>query len=231
MQKIGFIGAYDKIDFMLYIAKILTVLGKKILIVDSTQKQKARYVVPTITPTANYITEFEDIDVAVGFGNIEHLKQYLGTNELNKMYDMIFIDTDTYTMFERFQLENADANYFVTSFDVYDLKKGLSVLSKMQRPINITKVLFSRNMISEEEQYLDFLAKDYNINWNEYKIYFPITMEDYSAITENQRIEKIKFKKLTSAYKENLSFIVEDICKDMRNTDIRRAIKTIEKGA
>ena len=29
MKKIGFIGAYDKIDLVIYIAKILTVLGKK----------------------------------------------------------------------------------------------------------------------------------------------------------------------------------------------------------
>ena len=29
MKKIGFIGAYDKIDLIIYIAKILTVLKKK----------------------------------------------------------------------------------------------------------------------------------------------------------------------------------------------------------
>ena len=30
MKKIGFIGAYDKTDLILYVAKILTVLGKKV---------------------------------------------------------------------------------------------------------------------------------------------------------------------------------------------------------
>ena len=36
MKKIAFIGSYDKTDFLLYVAKIMTVLGKKVLIIDST---------------------------------------------------------------------------------------------------------------------------------------------------------------------------------------------------
>ena len=48
MKKIGFIGAYDKIDLIIYIAKILTTLGKKVLVVDATINQKARYVVTVI---------------------------------------------------------------------------------------------------------------------------------------------------------------------------------------
>ena len=46
MKKIGFIGVYDKTDMMLNLAKILTAMGKNVLVVDSTLNQKARYVVP-----------------------------------------------------------------------------------------------------------------------------------------------------------------------------------------
>ena len=45
MKKIAFIGSYDKTDFLLYVAKILTRMGKKVLIVDATITQKAKYVV------------------------------------------------------------------------------------------------------------------------------------------------------------------------------------------
>ncbi len=74
MKKIGFIGAYDKTDLMVYVAKILTTLKKKILVIDATINQKARYIVPAINPTTTYITDFEDIDIAVGFSNIEDIK-------------------------------------------------------------------------------------------------------------------------------------------------------------
>ena len=70
MKKIGFIGAYDKTDLLLNIAKVLTVMNYRVLVVDSTINQKARYVVPAIDPTVSYITSFEDMDVAVGFNNV-----------------------------------------------------------------------------------------------------------------------------------------------------------------
>ena len=40
MKKIGFIGAYDKTDLILNIAKILTEAGRKVLVVDTTTTQK-----------------------------------------------------------------------------------------------------------------------------------------------------------------------------------------------
>ena len=56
MKKIGFIGAYDKTDLLLNIAKILTTMNNRTLIIDSTINQKAKYVVPAIDPTISYIT-------------------------------------------------------------------------------------------------------------------------------------------------------------------------------
>ena len=37
MKKVGFIGGYNKIDMMLYVAKMITISDKKVLIVDSTK--------------------------------------------------------------------------------------------------------------------------------------------------------------------------------------------------
>ena len=77
MKKIGFIGAYDKTDFILYLAKILVEMGKRVLMVDATLTQKAKYIVPVIKPSKTYVTEFEGIDIAVGFENFDSIKQYL----------------------------------------------------------------------------------------------------------------------------------------------------------
>ena len=65
MKKVGFIGAYDKTDLIIYVAKILTALNKSVLIVDATTTQKSRYVVPAINPTVKYVTEYEEIDIAL----------------------------------------------------------------------------------------------------------------------------------------------------------------------
>ena len=231
MKKIGFIGAYDKTDLILYIGKIITTLKKKVLIIDTTTNQKAKYVVPVINPTTKYITEYEEMDIAVGFSDIEDIKKYLGVSEDKELeYDMIFVDVDNIEGFNNFHLEEAQKNYFVTSFDVYSLKKGLEVLRELTTVVSLTKVFFSKDMIKEEDDYLNFLSLGYKIIWNEYRIYFPIENGDLSVIYENQRVAKIKLKKLSVQYKDSLAYLAEEILGDTSESAVRRAIKYIEKG-
>lgn len=231
MKKIGFIGAYDKTDLILYVAKILTVLGKKVLVIDSTINQKARYIVPVINPTLKYVTEFEEIDIAVGFENIQDIKNYLGISENQNMeYDIALIDTDNIEGFNLFELEEAEKNYFVTSFDNYSLKKGLEVLSGLKNPISLTKVIFSKEILKEEDDYLNFLSLGYKVIWNEYRLYFPMDNGDLSVIYENQRVAKIKLKKLSVQYKDGLAYLAEEILGDVSESNVRRAIKNIERG-
>ncbi len=232
MEKIGFIGAYDKIDLIIYVSKILTLFKKKILIVDTTINQKAKYVVPAINPTMTYVTEFEEIDIAVGFSNEKEIKRYLGVSEEKELeYDIMIVDTDNIEGFENFELHKAKRNYFVTSFDNYSLKKGLEILSNLQEVAALTKVLFAREIIKEEEDYLNYLASKYKIVWKEEKFYFPIENGDLCVIYENQRLGKIKFKKLSAQYKDGLTYIAEEILENIGESSIRKIIKTIEKGA
>ena len=175
MKKVGFIGAYDKIDLIMYIAKIITSLGKKVLIVDSTVNQKARYIVPVINPTLKYVTDFEEIDIAVGFTDEKDIKRYLGISEEQEMeYDIMFVDTDNVDGFKNYNLEEDQKNYFVTSFDNYSLKKGLEILSELKEVVSLTKILFSQEIIKEDDDYLNFLSLGYKVVWNEYRIYFPM---------------------------------------------------------
>ena len=76
MKKVAFIGSYDKADMIIYVAKILTNLGKKVLVIDSTVLQKTRYIVPTMTALKQYVTTFEKIDIAIGFENINQIREF-----------------------------------------------------------------------------------------------------------------------------------------------------------
>ena len=156
MKKIGFIGAYDKIDLILYIAKLLRAMGKKIMIIDATILQKAKYIVPVVNPTTSYVTEFEEMDVAVGFKDMDSIKEYLGMPlHAEFEYDYILYDIDSPSAFERFNIMDANKKYFVTAFDLYSLKRGLEILAGLRESIQITKVLFSKNATKEEDEYLN----------------------------------------------------------------------------
>ena len=231
MRKIGFIGAYDKTDLIINVAKILTVAKKKVLIVDATILQKSRYIVPVINPTKMYVTEYEDIDIAIGFSNFDEIKKYLGVPAEQELdYDIVFIDTDNTQGYKQFDLQNSERKYFVTSFYLYSLKKGLEILVGLENMANLTKVYFSKDMLKEDDDYLNYLSKEYKIIWEEDKIYFPIENGDLSVIYENQRVAKVGFRKLSIQYKDGLAYIAEQILGNGSDGIIRRAIKTIEKG-
>lgn len=220
MKKVGFIGVYDKTDLIIYVAKVLATLGKKVLIIDDTLMQKARYIVPAINPTKSYITEYESIDVAIGFEDFDEIKKYLGVSiEKDLDYDIALIDVDNIELFERFNIKTCEKNYYVTSFDLYSLKKGLEILSEIIEPINLTKILFSKDILKEEDEYLNFLSLGKKVIWNEnYRVYFPIDNGDQSVIIENQRVAKICIRKLSQQYKESLYYIVEDILANETNS-------------
>ena len=231
MKTIGFIGAYDKTDFIIYVAKALTLLEKKVLVVDNTITQKARYIVPVINPTKSYVTEFEGIDVSVGFQNYEEIKRYLGIQEDKELeYDIVLVDIDNAQNFEKFEMKWSYRNYFVTSFDLYSLKRGLEIVNELKEPTKLTKILFAKDILKEDDDYLNYISLGTKAIWNEeYIVYLPIDNGDQSTIIENQRVSKIGIKKLSSQYRESLYYIVEDIVEDIPSQQIRKIFKQLER--
>ncbi len=242
MRKIGFIGAYDKANFIIYTAKILRMLDYKVLIVDTSRIQKIKYIIPSINPTKSYITSFEDMDFAVGFDSWEEIEKYLGvsfsSNEENEelerqetekikkeLYDYVLIDIDSTEMLESFEIEKADKNYFVTSFDLFSLKKGMDIFKNLEKSIDLTKIEFSYDNSKEDEEYLNYISLEYKINWNNYALYFKILGEDNKVFEENQRVEKIKFRRLSVNYRDSLTYVIQDISREENMGKIKKAMK------
>lgn len=228
MKKIAFIGAYDKTDIIIYIAKILIEMDKKVMVVDATVNQKAKYIVPVINPSKTYVTNFEGIDVAVGFSKLDEIKDYLAVDDLQ--YDFILYDIDSSSSYLEFNIDEASAKYFITSFDLYSLKKGIEILAGINKEVTLKKIFFAKEVTNEDDEYIKFLAKDYKINWERDIIYFPLEMGDQTVISENQRVAKIKFKKLTALFKDGLLFITEDILEDTESSKIRKVFRKLERG-
>lgn len=228
MKTVGFIGGYDKLNLVLYVARILTLANKKVLVIDATTLQKTKYVIPAISPTQSYITEFEGFEVAVGFKSLDMIKDYLGVDRLD--YDIALLDIDNQTMAENFDIERNYKNCFVTAFDVYSLKKGVEILSIFQKPVKMTKVLVSKNLLKEENEYLDYLTLGSKVAWDKEIISFPIELGNYSVEVINQVISRIKIKKLSDHYKNSLMYLISYIFdEDVSSGEIKKIIKNMER--
>ena len=207
-------------------------MGKKVLIIDTTILQKAKYIVPVISPAKAYVTSYEDIDIAVGLYNYSSIKSYLGLPEHAVLtYDYIFIDVDSIEEMRNFNISETNKKYFVTGFDSYSLKRGLEILAGMGETLELKKVLFSKNISYEEEEYFNYLALGTKVKWDDETIYFPLEQGDQGVIIENQMVQKIKFKKLTELYKESLLYIANELVEDKADVmNLKRAFKQLEKG-
>ena len=142
-------------------------------------------------------------------------------------YDYILIDVDNVESAINFKIDKAIQNFFVTSFDTYDIRRGLEILSEFPTPIKMTKVLFSKEVTKEDDDYLNYLSLGSKVMWEDERIYFPLEMGDKTVIIDNQKVSKIRFENLTSMYKDGMEFVVAKIDPKLQGPTVRKVMKEI----
>lgn len=79
MKSVGFVGKMNCSGMVLCVARLLEALNKKVIYIDATENQRARYTVPIIL-SANkqeqYVTQYDRVEVAV------RLQQYPGAKKI-----------------------------------------------------------------------------------------------------------------------------------------------------
>ena len=224
MEQIGFVGVNDKKDFLLNIAKVISKLNKSVLIVDSTVMQRLRYLIPKVSSTPTYVSEYDGVDVAVGFVNLMQISSYLGMPNLN--YDYVLIDTDNPQTFNSFMVQNSKRNFFCTSYDEFELQRSLEILGTLRTQINLTKVIISSDLNNKHNEYLNHLLENYPVAWSKEIIEIADTDEDRNATLTNQLTKQISIKNYSSIYKDGLEYLISLILEGLiPQGDIRRIIR------
>ena len=230
MKNFCLIGSFDKWDWILYLSKIIKKMGKEVLVIDATKEQKARYIVPFVQPTKSYITRFEEIDIAIGFESYEEIERYVGSIEEKKMkYDYALVNVDNPELFLNFHNEDTVKSYFVTSLELYAIRKGLETIQEIKQPIPITKVVFSREMNEHDNDYIDYLSLGYKVMWEEDAIAFPYDTQNLECMMENEKRSKISMKGLTQTYKDSLEYMILQMIPNIDLAQVRKITKKLEK--
>ena len=229
MKKVAFIGSFDKADMIIYVAKILTLMGKSVLVVDSTALQKTRYIVPAMEASKQYITTYEKIDIAIGFENLTQIKEYRAAETKDEFnYDYVLLDIDSYKGYVYFGVKPDDKHFFITSFDLYCLRRGLQVFRRIENPVEVTKVLFTKEMLPEEDQFLNHLSKGHKFKWDNDVIYFPFELGDQNAIFSNQRSGRIRMRGISQTYVDGIIYMTEELS-GASSGEVKKAAKHIER--
>jgi hypothetical protein len=224
MERIAFIGGFDKTDMTLLIARTLTLMKFKVLVVDTTVQQKTRYVVPVMKPDVSYVATYFDVDVACGFKTMQELNSYYTQNGIPFQYDYILFDIDTLYYYMSFNISGQEKQFFVTGFDTYSLRRGLSCFSRLLQPVHVQKVYFTKYMIQEEDDYLNYISKDYKIDWDKEIVFYPFETADLDANFVNQRNQKLRLTGLSTPYCDSIGYMAELITKKSTG-DVKKAMK------
>ena len=170
MKIINFIGNYDKFELMLYVAKVVKLTqNASVLIIDSNATQKARCLIPAILNDDQYITTFEEMDIAVGFNNQKEIVEYLQEhNDDFNNYDYVFIDMNTKEMCSNFDSENPNisfaSNLLAASIGVSEkemLTIGIQIGDSSNRISQFVNSKISRDIVNSYSVYEHSLKRIY----------------------------------------------------------------------
>ena len=238
MKKLCFVGGMDKLDIIKYVATIIrgaTMEQKSCLIVDFTEVQKTRYIIPSIEITKpekgqKYITTEAKVDIAVGYSNYNELVQegiLDNMSDTGKKYDFVFFDVDNKEALASIPLDVEDKVFMMTTLDIYSLEKAVEAFSGYNSKVN--RVIFGKKITAQSMNYISYLTKDLNIRYEEHIITFPYDNGDLTIIHENQRARRLNLKPFSNQFKTALSSLAEMV----DNTIIRevsRYMKILEKN-
>ena len=241
MKSVGFVGKVDKTELVGYLSKIIAAMGKKVIMIDATKIQKTRYTIPTIDEMgadSQYVVQFDNIDIAVGFSNMLELKKYLlSKGEDFNEYDYVMIDTDQEELIEEYDLKSANTLFFASSFDKLYIHKGLELLKflcAMKRKvepdgvITLNKILFYSDINTADMNYFEHLSENLPIAWTSASLNFPYDQGDFAVNIQNQYNNKFDIRMLSKLYKDSLASAVEVITGESY-ANIKKVMKNVEK--
>ena len=226
MKQVGFIGSYDKKDLLLYISKVLTNCGIKVLIVDATIAQRMRYIIQNTSSnnSMTFVSEYLGIDIAVGFMNLGQVAAYFKTNNLP--YDLVLIDSDNIQTVMSFMIPSMQSIFLVTSYDQSEINKIVETLKYINKPINITEVIMSADLSSSQEKALLHRLKETDVVIEKHKVQFADTNVDRKAMLQNQLVREIRMKNHTATFKDSLEYVTSLVAEEMiQQSEIKKEIK------
>ena len=241
MQKIiGLVGYVNKSELVINLAKMLSITGKKVLVIDGTLEERLRYTIPAFNNSEEeYLTNFDGVDYALGFDSIDKVKEYICTKTSDAdTYDIILLDIDnaeTYVGFRKGGEEFSRTFFFIEYLNI-SFARNAEILKAMdsfveagKKPV-LTRVIYRQYISRTSEKYFARLIADYQIEWNEREYDLPFMDQDRIADIEMQQSGYMDLNRHTKQFISMLADMASEILGEVSSADIKKLIKMYTRG-
>lgn len=233
MQVIGLIGYVDKYDFVLNLAKTINVMDRAVLVVDGTIDKKMKYIVPALDNLGSaYITQYNNIDFAVGFESLHDIENYMCEQSINiGLYDYILIDIDSAKTYEFFRNRGFDKMYFFVDTGVLsvnknkEIMKAIKVYNQSETKLELTKVTYKAYLSRAAEDYINTQIGEYEITWKEREYEIPNEEQDKMVNIDSQFSGIINLRKHSKPFVSAIADMTSEILEDVTSKEVRNEIK------
>ena len=234
MQVIGLIGYVDKYDIIMNLAKSINIMDKSVLVVDATLDRKLKYIVPALDNIGRaYVTQYNNIDFAVGFDSMHDVENYMAEQSINiALYDYVLIDMDSARSYEFFRTREFDKVYFFIDTSVLSVAKNKEIIKAMRiysneedSKLEMTKIMYRSYISRAANDYFEQKIKDYDVVWKEPDYEFPLEEQDKLVDIDSQFSGIIDTRKHTKLYITTLADLTAEIIGDVNAKKVLTKIK------
>ena len=237
MQVIGFIGYVNKTDFMISIAKMLTICGKKVLMMDGTSEQRLNYTMPSIEGKSQaHIANYDGLYGAVNYDSLGHFEKYVTERNINiDEYDYMIVDIDNQQSYQEFRKRGFDKLFFFFDHSPMSVEKNLEILKAMfnfklpEQEIKMTKVISKLYVSRLSEEFFENKFGEYEVVWEREPIEYPLEITDTVQSIENSYSGIIEYKKYSQGFKNAAIEISSILLGEMNLNLVKKTLKQYER--
>lgn len=213
MKKIVFIGVAERTHALLVLGRLLSALGNKVLLVDSTMAQSIRGYLPN-TYTSSAVQDFEGMDVAYGYLTPEQLERGLAQAGMMPTNDIMLVDTNHTEFVSRDNLLHFDKRVWCWDGRRLSLEKNEELMLRLGLQDAESPVTFFEMLAPAIPGHLAAWRAEMrlrHIQWEEAVFRFPLDERDAAADLNNQHQGRIDLRGLTGAYRYTLLTMLEQL--------------------
>ena len=232
MQSIGMYGYVDKYDFVIATAKTLEIMGRSVLVIDATSDEKYKYIIPSIDKSQSYLTQYADIDFAIGFNSYEELMNYLNEKGIDiQRYSYVLLDVENYEGYRKFRNFEVNKSYMFIDTNVVSVARNEELIRVMraenpEKELVFSKILYRAYMSRAANNYLEEKIGNYAVRWTDEIYEISMDEQDVMVNIDSQYSGLRDIKKHTKTY---VMYLCEYISRMLGDVTAKEVLKEIKR--